>query len=263
MKVKNAKYIQNSESLLFCLNAAISARKGKKPPYFTGDSLSNSLKCCLVSFSDPSTHLTDIDLGWYIGNEAWLTFQRDLALFIEQCSLALNKSIILFGGSGGGFASIALSLHIKQKVMAISMNPQLNISAYPSANKYSVHAFPSSNISNVHTFKDNLKEWLAFFDRNHLIATVTKTDLNPNCDYLLLQSWNDTHHLRNHTPLLVPQISDLTLTNFYGTENNLTHFLGPWGDRHSVVWRSHLELILNYYILVSILKIFLILNYQQ
>jgi hypothetical protein len=245
MRVKNCQYIDNYESLLFCLNAAVSARNRKKPPYFSGNKLSDSLKCCIISFSDPSTHLKNIDLGWYIGNEDWLSFQQDLSLFIEQCSLVLKKKIILFGGSGGGFASIALSLKIKNDVMSISMNPQLNISAYPSANKYSTNAFPSSNISDVKTFNINLKEWLEFFDKNQLITSIMENDLNQDCDYLLLQSWNDTHHLRRHAPQLIPQILDLSLSNFYGTSKNLSYFFGPWGDRHSVVWVPHLELILN------------------
>ena len=102
MRVINSKYLSQTESICVCLNAAISSRENKTPPYFSGAGISNSVGCCLISFSDPSTHIEGIDLGWYVGNEKWLSFQKDLVYLIEAITQKLSKKLVIFGGSGGG-----------------------------------------------------------------------------------------------------------------------------------------------------------------
>jgi len=245
MRVINSKYLSQTESICVCLNAAISSRENKTPPYFSGEGISNSVGCCLISFSDPSTHIEGIDLGWYVGNEKWLNFQKDLVHLIEAISQKLSKNIVIFGGSGGGYASFALSKLFSRKALIIGMNPQFDISLYPSCNNFATRAFPKSNISSMQNFSKKREEWNHFFLQKGLITSFTQLDLNPLCDYLLLQSWNDTHHLRLHTPSVLPFLETLSLSKFYGSENNLSFFLGPWGDRHSVVWKEHITLVLQ------------------
>ena len=245
MRVINSKYLSQTHSICVCLNAAISGRDNKTPPFFSGEGISNSVGCCMISFSDPSTHIQGIDLGWYVGNENWLDFQKDLVNLIEIITKNLSKSLVIFGGSGGGYASFALSKLFSQKAVVIGMNPQFDISLYPSCNNYSTRAFPKSNISDFDNFSQKRSEWNAFFLRNNLITSFTHRDLNPLCDYLLLQNWNDTHHLRLHTPLILPGLETLSLSKYYGTDNNLSYFIGPWGDRHSVIWKEHIVLVLR------------------
>ena len=97
----------------------------------------------------------------------------------------------------------------------------------------------------MQNFSKKREEWNQFFLQKGLITSFTHLDLNPLCDYLLLQSWNDTHHLRLHTPSVLPFLDTLSLSKFYGAENNLSFFFGPWGDRHSVVWKEHITLVLQ------------------
>ena len=245
MRVINSKYLSQTESICVCLNAAISSRENKTPPYFSGAGISNSVGCCLISFSDPSTHIEGIDLGWYVGNEKWLSFQKDLVYLIEAITQKLSKKLVIFGGSGGGYASFALSKLFSRKAFIIGMNPQFDISLYPSCNNFATRAFPKSNISGMQNFSKKREEWNYFFLQKGLLTSFTHHDLNPLCDYLLLQSWNDTHHLRLHTPSVLPILETLSLSKFYGAENNLSYFLGPWGDRHSVVWKEHITLVLQ------------------
>lgn len=245
MRVMNSRYLSQTESICVCLNAAISSRENKTPPYFSGEGISNSVGCCLISFSDPSTHIEGVDLGWYVGNEGWLNFQRDLVLLIETITQKISKKLVIFGGSGGGYASFALSRLFSRKAFVIGMNPQFDISLYPSCNNFATRAFPKSKISDMQNFSKERDAWNHFFLQNGLITSFTHHDLNPLCDYLLLQSWNDTHHLRLHTPLVLPSLETLSLSKFYGAENNLSYFFGPWGDRHSVVWKEHITLVLQ------------------
>lgn len=130
VKFTNLRFLQNSNSILFCLNAATSNRAGKNPPFFSGERLSNLMNRTLISISDNATHNPKVDLGWYIGDEHWLDYQRDLSGMIDKIAEILDKSIVIFGGSGGGFASIALSLSLSNSATIVAMNPQLDIFHY-------------------------------------------------------------------------------------------------------------------------------------
>ena len=79
MRVINSKYLSQTYSICVCLNAAISGRDNKTPPFFSGEGISNSVGCCMISFSDPSTHIQGIDLGWYVGNEKLVRFSKRLS----------------------------------------------------------------------------------------------------------------------------------------------------------------------------------------
>ena len=58
--------------------------------------------CCLISFSDPSTHIEGIGLGWYVGNEKWLNFQRDLVHLIEALTQKVSKKTCHIWQFNGG-----------------------------------------------------------------------------------------------------------------------------------------------------------------
>ena len=245
MKISNIRFLDSHQSLLVCLNAAISSRNNKTPPYFSGEGIAASLQSCLISISDPSTHIDGVNLGWYIGNEDWFSLQADLSGLLDQLSAHFSKRLVFFGGSGGGFASYAISLGLTVPSTIIGMNPQLDITLYPTANVFATKAFPSMKISNKENFMQNRDAWVNFFQSHDLVTKVTKDLLNPLCDYILLQNWNDTHHLRLHTPFLMPNIADLSLSSWFGHSDDFGYVIGPWGDRHTVVWKEHILLCLS------------------
>ena len=245
MKISNTRFLNSRQSLLVCLNAAISSRSNKTPPYFSGDGIAASLQSCLISISDPSTHIDGVNLGWYIGNEDWFSLQADLSEFLDRLSTYFSKRLVFFGGSGGGFASYAISLHLTVPSTIIGMNPQLDITLYPTANVFATKAFPSMKISDKENFMQNRDAWINFFESKGLVTKLTRELLNPLCDYILLQNWNDTHHLRLHTPFLMPNIAELSLSDWFGHTHNFGYVIGPWGDRHSVVWKEHILLSLS------------------
>jgi len=245
MKINNTRFLNSRQSLLVCLNAAISSRSNKTPPYFSGEGIATSLQSCLISISDPSTHIDGVDLGWYIGNEDWFSLQADLSGLLDQLSAHFSKRLVFFGGSGGGFASYAISLGLTVPSTIIGMNPQLDISLYLTANVFATKAFPSMKISDKENFMEKRDEWINFFESQGLVTKVTKDLLNPLCDYILLQNWNDTHHLRFHTPVLMPNIAELSLSDWFGHTDDFGYVIGPWGDTHSEVWKEHILLSLS------------------
>lgn len=241
MKITNYGFLDSHRGVLVCLNAALSSRRDKTPPYFSGEGISNSTRSCLISFSDPSSHIEGIGLGWYIGNENWPSLQKDIAQFLDTLAEKISKRLVFFGGSGGGFASFAISTKLTCSATVIGMNPQFDISLYPSAKEFVTRAFPSAEISSEENFEEYRDEWNSFLRNNGFVTSLNSSDLNPLCDYLLLQNWNDKHHLRVHTPLILPKVKKFSLSDWYGQVGNLGYVFAPWGDSHSVVWRSHIE----------------------
>lgn len=240
----NLEMIDYSSNLLFCLNAATSGRGDKNPPFFSGGNLAISIKRTLISISDDSTHIDGLDLGWYLGNESFLDFSDCVSNIIQNLAKRFHKKIVMFGGSGGGFASLMLSSKLSVPATIIAMNPQMDITRYPTAPNYVKLGFQRET-SQIGELLGNIDQWKAFFAKNNLLTEVLPKDLNPKCEYLLFQAWNDTHHLNNHLPNLLPEINKISLSKFYGSKDNLHFLLGPWGDRHSVVWREHLEELLH------------------
>ena len=239
----NLAMIDFSSNLLFCLNAATSGRGDKNPPFFSGGNLAISIKRTLISISDDSTHIEGLDLGWYLGNESFLDFSECVSNIIQILAKRFQKKIVMFGGSGGGFASLMLSSKLPVPATIIAMNPQMDITRYPTAPNYINLGFQQET-SQIGKLIGNIDQWKNFFVQNNLLTEVFSKDLNPRCEYLLLQAWNDTHHLNNHLPNILPEINNFSLSTFFGSRDNLHYLLGPWGDRHSVVWREHLEEIL-------------------
>jgi hypothetical protein len=242
--ISNIERVDDSEFLLFCLNAATSGRADKRPPFFSGEGLSKSLNQTLIAVSDDSTHFEGVDLGWYLGNEQCLEFSSLVADVIAALATLFSKEIVMFGGSGGGFASLMLSNLIPLKSKVIAMNPQLDILKYFYAKTYTALAFPNQTTNSI-PFEENYANWIEFFKEQKIHPQFSFESLNSKCEYIVLQAWNDSHHLDVHIPLLFPSFGTFSLADFNHSDANLSLLIGPWGDGHSVVDRNHLELVLK------------------
>lgn len=106
-------------------HAAIS-RRFTQLPMFPGAGISQSLPVDRIFVTDPSLYInTDLTLGWFAGNRA----QPDLQDVITKVLSALipdGRPVVMFGGSGGGFAALHYSARIPNS-LAVPMNPQIKI----------------------------------------------------------------------------------------------------------------------------------------
>ncbi|WP_206445644.1 hypothetical protein [Agrococcus sp. KRD186] len=99
-------------------------------PVLTGQSVSRGVTASRVFISDPSLVLSeDLFLAWYAGNYK----QPDLATRLVEIISKLaadhaSRRVVLFGGSGGGFAAMRLAAQLDHS-LALVFNPQTNIGA--------------------------------------------------------------------------------------------------------------------------------------
>lgn len=97
-------------------------------PAYGGYGTTRTLNANRLLISDPSLFLAeDLRLAWYGGNLQQPHLQRDLTKIIT--SLSNGGRVIMFGPSGGGFASLEQATRIPGATVIVS-NPQTDITLF-------------------------------------------------------------------------------------------------------------------------------------
>ena len=230
-KITRSDLFPISDKILIGFNSSISSRKTKSPPFFTGGEKATNIPSPLLSISDTSTHRDDVSNGWYLGTITDPNYQRNITDFIESLCNQCQLTPILFGGSSGGFASIAIGDLLNIESVVIAMNPQIDAKAW----------FGSS-IENYYKNQwdcMSLPEFNLILEENGITHDVSRLSPNPNSKILILQNILDTYLMNNHTSKII----DCTLRDLPSTLEigNTKLFFGVWGDGHHSPWPQHIS----------------------
>lgn len=140
---------RHSDTTLVTFSAAITRRTVTEVPVFTGWGVTKHLNSNVLMISDPSLILDiNLNLGWYLGS----AHQSDLADKITDILTVFAKTqrLVLFGASGGGFASLTQAARIPGSTALIS-NPQTNITKFSYYPAYKQSAWPGFETPQVET----------------------------------------------------------------------------------------------------------------
>lgn len=97
-------------------------------PAFVGWGTTRHLRSNVLMVSDPSLAIDpQLRLGWYAGSSRQPDLQKQLTQIIAR--FAGRSRVVLFGASGGGFASLEQARRIAGSVALVS-NPQTDILRY-------------------------------------------------------------------------------------------------------------------------------------
>jgi predicted esterase YcpF (UPF0227 family) len=235
-RITNAHLLQTSKSLLVGLNAAVSKRHEKVAPFFTGGGKATSIQAPILSISDASTHHKEIALGWYLGTEEDPNYQRNMAEFVDEfCRIQKTKPVI-FGGSGGGFASIVLGELMQENSIVLSMNPQTNVLKWlpRQVKQFYSHAW---NCVEIEEFEKKLIS-------AGVIYSLSSIEHDSKSEVLILQNLFDTYQMTHHLKIREEEHSLNRLkTNF--TLAGYSVFLGCWGPGHFAPWPEHVKACLE------------------
>lgn len=186
------------------LNAAL--------PIFSGANVSSGLNLARLSFTDPSLYLSpELPLAWHAGNRFQPDLQQVTTRIIRKTAASVGaKRIVLFGSSGGGFASLVQAAAIPSATALIA-NAQTNALLY--------------HEDHVQTFI-NLA-WGG--DRDAFLAAggysavdkLGEADRVPRILYM--QNSTDVFHIRGHLDPFVKA---------FGDSPNIQLLFGGWGDGH-------------------------------
>ena len=235
--IKGIDRLDARKATLVCFSGAISNRELKSAPFFSGVNIAEELNLPIISIADPSLALSgDILLSWYAGSELSADLPDILAKILDQVSLMLGARLILFGGSGGGYAALSVVQLMASLAAAAVWNPQTSISKYNAraVDNFITTCFPNAKI------KDDLYGALDHAGIRHDLNSVyaSQTPLVPH-DILYIQNEGDKFHVEHHAvpfmrSLNVEQVDEKVHTSAAG----VCFWFDHWGDGHLVPSRE-------------------------
>ncbi|MEK7671123.1 MAG: hypothetical protein AAB344_02770, partial [Bacteroidota bacterium] len=130
---------------LLCHFHAAALRDKIDLPYFTGLGVTNSTGASMFVPSDPVLALdASLNLAWHLGCEG-IPLQAITVSIVQKLQSILHAPrVVVWGGSGGGFAAIRVARDIANSI-ALVWNPQTDIARYNQifVNRYRRIAFPT------------------------------------------------------------------------------------------------------------------------
>ena len=224
---------KKTDVLLVGFAAAIASRqeKNKKAPFFSGLNISRGLALPLISIADPSLALSqELALGWHAGNQGAFGFPQRVASILDSIAMSYSSRLLLFGGSGGGFASLILGTLLKSQTTIAVWNPQTSIGEYNRRMvlNYIKIAFPQYTLGEGDD--TNLHDALEELGILHDLRTRT---LNENVEVFYLQ--NDSDWLvKSHAISFLKRypFKRVGLGVFETPDKKMTAFIGTWGEGH-------------------------------
>lgn len=224
--------------VLVCFNAALNERKGKAAPFFSGRGVAQALGLPLLSVDDPTLTLDDdLCLAWYAGNEELPDLPSLIADYLNRFSEKNRCRLVLFGGSGGGFAAISILGHLDVNATALVWNPQTDISKYRPefVAAYLNSAFPSLNMSNIESLSpDAAQSVLAQqLTKAGIIFDITNWSAPGMSKLLYLQNSDDWHVAAHAAPFICGgNWMRLGKRSFYSADRGVATWFGSWGKGH-------------------------------
>lgn len=245
---------EHDKVLLVGLSGAATNRSGKKAPFFAGLGIARGLELPLVAVADPTLALdSDLPLAWYAGSEAVPDLPRHLARVLEGLAGRHQARLIIFGGSGGGYAGLLMATVLECRATVMVWNPQTAIADYVPrfVAQYIEAAFPGrgdvvSRMSAQAAGKQGeyLREVL---DTAAITHDVRGSKLRPGIDLLYLQNQSDWHVARHAVPYLAKgswrRMGQAAFVE--QQDKQIGVFFGQWGEGHAAPPKAILEAVLR------------------
>lgn len=179
-------------------SGAVTDRRSKTPPFFSGSGLAAIIGHPYIAVSDPSLELSEtLAIAWYVGNSIHDT-ARGLAKLLTPLSRQLGKELWLVGGSAGGFAALNIAHLLPGGPSVFTWNPQTDIVEYHRnyVTAYLTQAFPIPAASlRGEGYKAVARSSLRYFGRRHTVLEDLPSQGPGRVIYL--QNASD-EHLRVH-----------------------------------------------------------------
>ncbi|WP_338799470.1 DUF6270 domain-containing protein [Pseudomonas monteilii] len=212
------RYIPNgSQNLLVFFHSALTRTENSKMPAFAGNGAIGIVDANILMISDPSiTNENNLSLAWYAGSDSFRCQNVIRDLITALSKIAGTRRTVLYGGSGGGFASLYYGRELPDSI-SVGANPQTNISHYSEASvaAYLDTCFPANKEASVDT---RLQQAQIDYhvNRDSQLNTV-----------IYLQNLHDHHHINTHLPYY-----------FGGSSANSETPGGKWIDQQTLIYLS-------------------------
>lgn len=231
IRVDGIEKLRSGGAVLVCFGGAVPARTEKRAPFFSGVGVAGKIGLPLLAIADPSLSLSaNLALGWYAGNQGVSNLQILISRLLDNFAEVCDAKFLMFGGSGGGFATIASIGLMKSEAVAAVWNPQTSISRYErsAVEKYLQYAYPDVNRSDSEDLYGSLT-------KANVIHDLVGAEFVCKNSIIYLQNQSDTLHVERHAfpyarALRAEQMSDTVLY----ADRDVAIWFGCWGKGHVV-----------------------------
>lgn len=181
-------------------------------PIFPGANVARGLNVARLAFTDPSLYLSpDLPLAWHAGNIHQPDLQSVYTKIIGKVASSVGaKRIILFGSSGGGFASLVQAATIPGAT-ALVANAQTDALLY-----HQDHVQRYIDLA----WKGDREAFIAAGSHS-AIEKIRESHRVPRVLYL--QNSTDSFHIKNHLDPFVRE---------FGQDPEMRLLFGDWGEGH-------------------------------
>lgn len=236
------------EGVFVFFHGAVSGRSALQPPFFSGLGIQQKIGSGpLVAFSDPVVESDpECALGWFAGSAA-TDVAHWSAVVVHRLLGSDPRNTWLVGGSGGGYAALAIGHRLGPEASVLAWNPQTIVANYSAGpvRKYLEAAFPllAPDLRRMPLAKVCRKA-SRVYGRDLELGAVIEGGSPPR-QVLVLQNYDDWH-VRPHTVPLVRwlRLEQRSSGRFDDGEGTVAWFpemgrghVGPDTDRLAVLLR--------------------------
>jgi hypothetical protein len=220
-----------SKGCLVCFTAARSSRTGTSAPYFSGSGISQRMGVPCLSVADSTLAIShSLHLGWYLGHKDFQDLPERIARILESFTIQYKTNLVLFGGSGGGFASLRqLTLLSPSRVSALVWGAQTSVANWlqPAVKTYLTCAFPEIDCSV--DLRTALQSTRTVFD----LTEASQVEKIKEHSVLFLQNRSDRSSKSQSEMLLAKMaLRDELENTAFLYESNFSYWVGDWGSGH-------------------------------
>ncbi|MGM9488993.1 hypothetical protein [Ideonella sp. YS5] len=241
-----ARTPRKGQVLLVCFSAAIQ-RSVRAVPLFSGVRLASDLDLDLIAVSDPMLALHPaLTLAWYAGSKQWPDLPQRIAALLDDAAQSQERPLILVGGSGAGFASLAVLEHLRSPAAALVWNPQTSISRYY-LNSASAYARCASGVRDAVGKPSRPAEVARMLEAAGVTHDLTRVPKGSPHPVIYLQNRGDAFHLSNHLQpyAMANGFSAQDLAGGSLRNEQLCIEIGDWGAGHVSPPRRVLDALLR------------------
>lgn len=231
-----------TQQCLVGFNGAISNRATviSRPPFFSGRGIAKELNLPIISISDPSLSLDEtLPLGWYAGNDSERQLLFILSRIIDRIVSCHDLHPILFGGSGGGYAALALSHLLSCESTTMAWNAQTSIGEYAPSHviHYLEAAFPEfeQDIKKAEALEGLERKALitSLLERTGILHSLWGMPRPAHAKVLYLQNQSDWHVSAHAKPYLESSNWQRLGPTSFSQDEDIALHMGNWGVGHA------------------------------
>ncbi len=235
IRLSNFEYFDQFDQVIVCMSGAITNRGDKKAPFFSGSGIAGTLKVPMISVSDPTLSIDpNITLSWYAGNRDWPNLNIDLAELIKGF-YKKGKTSIIFGGSGGGFAALAIASSLDIPAKIFIWNPQTSIADY---NK----KFVTNYIKTAFSYNNLYSSDYERLESSRILHDLKRVEVPSIVDIFYVQNKTDWHYEKHAKPFLNVNGVDSNTTSI---SNNFSFFLSDYSGGHAPLDKDVIRSVLS------------------